>query len=168
MDATKGNIYEILNGNRQFLIPVYQRCYSWDIEQCERLWNDIVEMQKRKRDGHFVGSIVNIAEKAMPTGIQKYMIIDGQQRMTTLTLLFIALREYAIQNPGDTTINARRIDNMLLKNEYESGDDRYKLLLTETDREILIALVEGKPIAENTKSRLLDNYSFFAGKIADR
>lgn len=167
MDATKGNIYEILNGNRQFLIPVYQRCYSWDIEQCERLWNDIVEMQKRKRDGHFVGSIVNIAEKAMPTGIQKYMIIDGQQRMTTLTLLFIALREYAIQNPGDTTINARRIDNMLLKNEYESGDDRYKLLLTETDREILIALVEGKPIAENTKSRLLDNYSFFAGKIAD-
>lgn len=77
MDATKGNIYEILNGNRQFLIPVYQRCYSWDIEQCERLWNDIVEMQKRKRDGHFVGSIVNIAEKAMPTGIQKYMIIDG-------------------------------------------------------------------------------------------
>ena len=62
MDATKGNIYEILNGNRQFLIPVYQRCYSWDIEQCERLWNDIVEMQKRKRDGHFVGSIVNIAD----------------------------------------------------------------------------------------------------------
>ena len=46
MDATKGNIYEILNGNRQFLIPVYQRCYSWDIEQCERLWNDIVEKKK--------------------------------------------------------------------------------------------------------------------------
>lgn len=58
MDATKGNIYSILNGNKQ---------------------------------GHFVGSIVNIAEQAMPTGVQKYMIIDGQQRMATLTLLLIAL-----------------------------------------------------------------------------
>lgn len=51
----------------------------------------------------------------MPTGVQKYMIIDGQQRMTTLTLLLLALRDYAIKNPNDTTINARRIDNMLLK-----------------------------------------------------
>ena len=122
MDARKGNIYEILNGNKQFLTPVYQRYYSWDIEQCTRLWNDIVEMQKRGRTGHFVGSIVNIAEQAMPTGIQKYMIIDGQQRMTTLSLLLLALRDYAIKDPDDATINARRIDSMLLKNEYESGD----------------------------------------------
>ena len=47
MDARKGNIYEILNGNKQFLIPVYQRFYSWDIDQCKRLWNDIVEMQRK-------------------------------------------------------------------------------------------------------------------------
>lgn len=168
MDARKGNIYEILNGNKQFLIPVYQRYYSWDIEQCTRLWNDIVEMQKKGKVGHFVGSIVNIAEQAMPTGVQKYMIIDGQQRMTTLSLLLLALRDYAIKNPDDTTINARRIDNMLLKNEYESGDERYKLLLTETDRDILMRLVEEKPISEDTRSRLLDNYKFFAGKIADK
>lgn len=168
MDARKGNIYEILNGNKQFLIPVYQRYYSWDIEQCKRLWNDIVEMQKKGKVGHFVGSIVNIAEQAMPTGVQKYMIIDGQQRMTTLSLLLLALRDYAINNPEDTTINARRIDNMLLKNEYESGDERYKLLLTETDRDILMRLVEEKPIPEDTRSKLLDNYKFFAGKIADK
>lgn len=49
MDATKGNIYAILNGNKQFLIPVYQRYYSWETEQCSRLWNDIVDMQKRTR-----------------------------------------------------------------------------------------------------------------------
>lgn len=67
MDARKGNIYEILNGNKQFLIPVYQRFYSWDIDQCKRLWNDIVEMQRKGKVGHFVGSIVNIAEQAMPT-----------------------------------------------------------------------------------------------------
>ena len=168
MDARKGNIFEILNGNKQFLIPVYQRYYSWDIEQCRRLWNDIVDMQKRNKAGHFVGSIVNIAAQAMPTGVQKYMIIDGQQRMTTLTLLLLALRDYAIQHPEDTTINSRRIDNMLLKNEYEVGDERYKLLLTETDRDILIRLVESKPIPDGTKSRLIDNYKFFSGKIADR
>ena len=125
-------------------------------------------MQKRNKAGHFVGSIVNIAEQAMPTGVQKYMIIDGQQRMTTLTLLLLALRDYAIQHPEDTTINSRRIDNMLLKNEYEVGDERYKLLLTETDRDILIRLVESKPIPDGTKSRLIDNYKFFSGKIADR
>lgn len=168
MDARKGNIYEILNGNRQFLIPVYQRFYSWDIDQCKRLWNDIVEMQRKGKTGHFVGSIVNIAEQAMPTGVQKYMIIDGQQRMTTLTLLLLALRDYAIKNPSDTTINARRIDNMLLKNEYESGDERYKLLLTETDRDILISLVEKKPISESIRSRLIENYNFFANKLADK
>ena len=168
MDARKGNIYEILNGNKQFLTPVYQRYYSWDIEQCTRLWNDIVEMQKKGRAGHFVGSIVNIAEQAMPTGIQKFMIIDGQQRMTTLSLLLLALRDYAIKDPNDATINARRIDSMLLKNEYESGDERYKLLLTETDRDILIRLVEKMPIPVDTRSKLLDNYKFFAGKIADK
>ena len=115
MDARKGNIYEILNGNKQFLIPVYQRFYSWDIDQCKRLWNDIVEMQRKGKVGHFVGSIVNIAEQAMP-----------------------------------------------------SGDERYKLLLTETDRDILISLVEEKPIAEGTRSRLIENYSFFASKLADK
>lgn len=167
MDARKGNIYEILNGNRQFLIPVYQRCYSWDIEQCKRLWNDIVAMQRNGKSGHFVGSIVNIAEQAMPTGVQKYMIIDGQQRITTLTLLLLALRNYGFKNPENKTINSRRIDNMLLKNEYEIGDERYKLLLTETDRDILVRLVDSKPIADEAKSKLLDTYHFFVGKIAD-
>ena len=146
----------------------YRKVIIGLIEQCKRLWNDIVEMQKKGKAGHFVGSIVNIAEQAMPTGVQKYMIIDGQQRMTTLSLLLLALRDYAINNPEDTTINARRIDNMLLKNEYESGDERYKLLLTETDRDILMRLVEEKPIPDDTRSKLLDNYKFFAGKIADK
>lgn len=161
MDARKGNIYEILNGNKQFLIPVYQRYYSWDVEQCQRLWKDIVDMQKSGKSGHFVGSIVNIAEQAMPTGVQKYMIIDGQQRMTTLTLLLLALRNYAEKNSEVTTINAKRIDNVLLKNEYELGNDRYKLLLTETDREILIALIEKKPFQVLGASKIITNPELF-------
>lgn len=167
MDATKGNIYAILNGNKQFLIPVYQRYYSWDLEQCKRLWDDIVEMQKKNKAGHFVGSIVNIAEQAMPTGVQKFMIIDGQQRMTTLALLLISLRDYAIEHPEDTTINFRRINSMLLKNEYEIGDEQYKLLLTETDRAMLIGLVERNLIQTTSPSRILENYQFFSDRIAD-
>ena len=168
MDARKGNIYEILNGNKQFLIPVYQRFYSWDIEQCRRLWNDIVIMQKEGKQGHFVGSIVNIAEQAMPTGVQKYMIIDGQQRMTTLSLLLLALRDYGLKHPEDQTINARRIDNMLLKNEYESGEERFKLLLTEADKDVLIALVEQKPIQGYDNSRIRINYNFFSKQIESK
>lgn len=167
MDATKGNIYAILNGNKQFLIPVYQRYYSWDLEQCKRLWDDIVEMQKKNKAGHFVGSIVNIAEQAMPTGVQKFMIIDGQQRMTTLALLLISLRDYAIEHPEDTTINFRRINSMLLKNEYEIGDEQYKLLLTETDRAMLIGLVERNLIQTTNSSRILENYQFFSDRIVD-
>ncbi len=79
----------------------------------------------------------------------------------------IALRDYGESHPEDTTINSRRIDNMLLKNEYEEGDERYKLLLTETDRDLLISLVEKKPISDPGLSRILSNYNFFAGKIAD-
>lgn len=167
MDAAKGNIYAILNGNKQFLIPVYQRYYSWDLEQCKRLWDDIVEMQKKNKAGHFVGSIVNIVEQAMPTGVQKFMIVDGQQRMTTLALLLISLRDYAMEHPEDTTINFRRINSMLLKNEYEIGDEQYKLLLTETDRAMLIGLVERNLIQITSSSRILENYQFFSDRIAD-
>lgn len=77
----------------------------------------------------------------------------------------ISLRDYAINHPEDTSINSRRIDSMSLKNEYESGDERYKLLLTENDRDVLIRLVEQKPIADNVVSRLLTNHRFFAEQI---
>ena len=123
-------------------------------------------MQQKHKSGHFVGAIVNIAEQAMPTGVRRYMIIDGQQRITTLTLLMIALRDYAKNHPDDRSVNEKRIDNMLLKNEYESGDDRYKLILTESDRKILIDLIESKPVIGNYEnSRLITNYKFFENKI---
>ncbi|HWQ72010.1 MAG TPA: DUF262 and DUF1524 domain-containing protein [Desulfitobacteriaceae bacterium] len=167
MDAVKGNVYQILNGAKQFVIPVYQRTYSWEKEQCQRLWADIVAMQKDRRDGHFVGSIVNIAEKDMPVGVQKFMIIDGQQRLTTLTLLLIALRNYATEHK-DEGVNANKITDTLLLNTYESGDERYKLLLTQTDRDFLVKLIEGSPISDGTKSRILDNHAFFAAQIAKK
>ena len=95
MDIEKGNIYNLLNGQCQYIIPVYQRKYSWLAEvHCARLWNDIVKMEKGHKKHHFVGSIVSIAEKKALMGVQKQLIIDGQQRMTTLSILMIALRDF--------------------------------------------------------------------------
>ena len=90
MDIAKGSIYELLNGKYQYIVPVYQRKYSWLKEkQCERLWNDIVKMEQSGKKHHFVGSIVNISDCNAPMGIHKYLVIDGQQRMTTLTILML-------------------------------------------------------------------------------
>ncbi|MBU3157841.1 DUF262 and DUF1524 domain-containing protein [Clostridium estertheticum] len=168
MDAIKGNINSILNGAKQFIIPVYQRKYSWEQEQCQRLWDDIVEMQQQSRTGHFVGSIVNIAEQAMPTGIQKFMIIDGQQRMTTLTLLLIALRDFGFEHIEDKSINPKEINGMCIQNDYATGEGKYKMLLTQTDRPALIKLIERSPLDGINASRIIDNYKFFVGKIAEQ
>lgn len=163
MDADKGNIYKLLNGDKQYLIPVYQRLYSWEESQCSRLWNDIVVMQKENRQGHFLGSIVCIAEKTSPTGVQKYMVIDGQQRLTTLTLVLIALRDSL---KDDSEIKPEKLNLSFLINQFESGEEKYKLLLTEEDKNVLISLIEKKPILEGTKSKLLNSYNYFKSKIA--
>ncbi|MCL2323893.1 MAG: DUF262 and DUF1524 domain-containing protein [Oscillospiraceae bacterium] len=165
MEAIKSNVYQILDGKKQFVIPVYQRMYSWEKDQCERLWIDIIAMQKTGREGHFVGSIVNIGEKVQPTGVQKFMIIDGQQRLTTLTLLLIALRDYIKSHSDVVDVNAQEITDTLLINMYASGDDRYKMYLTQNDRNALIKLIEHSPIEDGIKSRLLENYDFFTQQV---
>ncbi|WP_409969201.1 DUF262 and DUF1524 domain-containing protein [Bengtsoniella intestinalis] len=168
MDAKKGNIFEVLNSDRQFIIPVYQRIYSWEISQCKKLWQDIVDMQKKGRVGHFVGSIVNIAEQVMPTGVQKYMIIDGQQRMATLTILLVALRDYVAENQDSATLNSNMITDKYLKNTYQQGDDNYKLLLTKADRDTLIELIDKIPNANKDSKKIIDNYDFFKSKIESK
>ena len=162
MDATKSNIFSLLNGQIQYLVPVYQRLYSWEIEQCQCLWDDILAMQNENREGHFLGSIVCIAEKTSPNGVQKYMVIDGQQRLTTLTLALIALRDTVKDDSG---INKEEINISYLINQFKEGEEKYKLLLTEEDREVLIALIEKKPIPEGTVSKVLNSYNFFKSKI---
>lgn len=164
MNAFKSNIYKYLGGTCQYLIPLYQRTYSWEKEQCARLWNDIVKLHKTHRDGHFVGSIVRIDEDSA-AGSTLAMIIDGQQRLTTLTLLLVALRDYAASN-ADCGVNPNKITDTLLLNQYETGNAKYKLLLTQSDRDALIKKIEGAPIPDNLKSRVLDNYGFFYGQIA--
>jgi len=165
MLATPGNIYQILDGNRQYIIPVYQRTYSWEREQCEQLWKDIAKMQKNSRTGHFIGSVVNVTEQAMPIGIQQFMIIDGQQRLTTLSLLLIALRDYACEHLDNTEINEQEITNTLLVNPFKGGDEKYKLFLTQGDRDAFMKLIERSPLGDSVRSRLLDNYAYFKEQI---
>ena len=164
MNAFKSNIYKYLGGTCQYLIPLYQRTYSWEREQCARLWSDIINLHKTHREGHFVGSIVRIDE-ASAAGSTLAMIIDGQQRLTTLTLLLVALRDYASANTA-CGVNPNKITDTLLLNQYETGNAKYKLLLTQSDRDSLIKKIEGAPIPDALKSRVLDNYGFFSGQIA--
>lgn len=165
MDARKANIYKFLSGDKQYIIPVYQRIYSWKIEECKRLWFDIVDMQKKNKNGHFVGSIVSITENDSPSDMSKFTIIDGQQRITTLMLLLLALRDYAFIHREEKSINWKKINNSFLKNPDEDDDSQYKLLLTETDKDILISLIEKRPIDENLNSRLISNYNYFFSNI---
>lgn len=165
MDVRKANIYKFLSGDKQYIIPVYQRIYSWEIEECKRLWFDIVDMQKKNKNGHFVGSIVSITENDSPSDMSKFTIIDGQQRITTLMLLLLALRDYAFIHREEKSINWKKINNSFLKNPDEDDDSQYKLLLTETDKDILISLIEKRPIDENLNSRLISNYNYFFSNI---
>lgn len=161
MDVEKGSIYVLLNRQNQYIIPVYQRKYSWrKEEQCARLWRDIVAMEQQNKQ-HFVGSIVSVAEQSTLMGVQKCLIIDGQQRMTTLTLLMIALRDYLLEQGQPDTIT-----DLILKNHGRTGYEAYKLLLTEQDRDVMICLIERRPVdVENTNSRIYQNYLYFRERV---
>lgn len=167
MDIEKGSIYNLLNGQCQYIIPVYQRKYSWLADvQCARLWDDIVKMEKGHKKHHFVGSIVSIAEKKALMGVQKQLIIDGQQRMTTLSILMIALRDYLKEQGAGEEVD-EDITNMVLKNPSRKGDDAYKMLLTDNDRDVMIKLVDGMKISENEESLIYANYLYFKKKVAE-
>ena len=173
---TKTNLKEMIEliQKQELLLPDFQRGFVWDIEMQQRLVasvltkmpiGSILVLEADTED--FGCRILGRKDEVDTSGGNRNVnvLLDGQQRMTTLTLLLIALRDYSIDHPEDISINFRRIDNMLLKNEYEKGDERYKLLLTENDRDILINLIERKPISENIVSRLLTNHSFFVEQI---
>src|SRR5438128_6700637 len=92
MKAQENQFLTFLNGKKQFIIHIYQRTYSWTREQCEQLWNDIVRTATDEGTTHFIGSIVYIQHGLfMAGGVMPLLVIDGQQRLTTLSLLLIAL-----------------------------------------------------------------------------
>ena len=165
MDAGNVNLLKFLEDARQFIIPIYQRKYSWTSTQCEQLWHDILRAGKAKDNaGHFLGTVVYIANNDAHNA--PLLIIDGQQRITTLTLLLLALaKTVGTKEPYDG-FSARKIFNYYLVNEYEDGDRHNRLLLTETDRDTLLALVNGTPLPVAGSERILENYHYFQTQLA--
>jgi len=167
MEAAEAKIQKVLEGTKQFLVPHYQRPYSWTADQWKTLWRDVLELlEDPESKPHFLGSIVTSPAKSVPEGVEKRLLIDGQQRLTTLLILLTLIRDLA-RAKGVTKL-ADRIDD-LVTNRHEDGQDHYKLLptqsedATESDREAFVRLVNDSPSA--TKSGIRAAYEFFAAQL---
>lgn len=169
MKASEANLVQFLSGKQQFIIPIYQRTYSWTLAQCNQLWNDIIRVATNKEiPGHFVGSIVYIQKGIyQSTAIPQLLVIDGQQRLTTISILLAALGQEIKKSGKDLKISERKIQNYYLLNNDEENDLRYKLLLTQSDRDTLIRLAEGHEFPDQASQRVIENYEFFTKQIKE-
>lgn len=169
MKASEANFLQFLAGKHQFIIPIYQRTYSWTNSQCTQLWNDIVRVATNPQiPGHFVGSIVYIQKGIyQSTAIPQLLVIDGQQRLTTLSILLAALGQAIKQSGRDLKITEKKIQNYYLLNNEEEDELRYKLLLTHSDKETLMRLVEGNDFPSTASQRVVENFQFFVKQIQD-
>lgn len=171
MKATSANLLSIIKGPRQFVIPIYQRTYSWHQVQCEQLFQDILRVSSNEHgsadsQGHFLGSVVYFQESIHTVSdVPRLLVIDGQQRLTTITLLITALAEFISDHTGLLETNATKLKNYYLFNAEEEGGLRYKLLLTRRDKQTLIELLGGIMPSEPASQRVLENYQFFKSKI---
>ncbi|WOF15411.1 DUF262 domain-containing protein [Methanoplanus sp. FWC-SCC4] len=167
MKAKETQLLKFLKIPNQYIIPLYQRTYSWSEKQCAQLWDDILRAGKDKSiKGHFIGSVVYI-EKGLynTTDIPQMLVIDGQQRLTTISLLIAALGQ-AIKDRDDITeISQRRLNYYYLYNIEEEGELRYKLLLTQNDKESLKKILDENKLPKNPSESIVKNFEFFKDKI---
>ena len=164
MKATEARVLDFLRKSPQFVIPIYQRTYSWTERECRQLWEDIARCGENDNIAvHFIGSIVYIEEGLSQVSHQApLMVIDGQQRLTTITLLLAALaRMVADKEEPFDGFSERKIKNYYLVNPEEDGDRHFKLLLSQTDKETLMALVEGTELPKEASLRVSENFDFF-------
>jgi uncharacterized protein with ParB-like and HNH nuclease domain/predicted transport protein len=170
MKAAESQFLPFLNGKKQFVIPLYQRTYSWTREQCEQLWNDIVQATTYTgREGHFIGSIVYAQQEAslIAATIPRYLVIDGQQRLTTLSLFLVALAQAVRESATSQEISHEEISDSYLVNTHGKGELHYKLMLTQSDKEKLIEIIDHpeRVTPSTLSSRLEENYLFFVERI---
>ncbi|WQW82799.1 DUF262 and DUF1524 domain-containing protein [Helicobacter pylori] len=149
---------------KQFVIPIYQRVYSWEKEQCKQLWDDIIKTGGNDQiEGHFIGSIVFVHDGIYTTNYNELLIIDGQQRLTTITLLLITLRNYL--NDEDEFLekfSRQKIQNRYLINSDEKGDKKFKLILSEPDKDTLLFLIdENKRKPSEPSLKIVENFKLF-------
>lgn len=173
MKATEAKFLDFLKKSPQFVIPIYQRTYSWTERECRQLWDDILRTgSNEKLSAHFVGSIVYI-EKGLSnlTSQEPLLVIDGQQRLTTLTLILAALAkaldgfEENQREPVDG-FSPRKLRSYYLLNPVEEGERHFKLLLSQTDKDSLIAIVGNGVQPSDPSLRITENFELFESLIA--
>ena len=167
MKATEVDFLGFLKKSTQFLVPIYQRNYSWTNKECTQLWDDI--WRAGSDDAikvHFIGSVVYIEEGLSQVSHHSpHLVIDGQQRLTTVTLLLTALAEALGDEEPIDGFSARKIRHYYLLNSEETGNRHYKLLLSETDRDTLIALIGGEELPAEPSLRIVQSYRLFKNLI---
>ena len=167
MKATEAKFLDFLKKSPQFVIPIYQRTYSWTERECRHLWDDIVRTGSNDAiSAHFVGSIVYIEKGLYQVSSQSpLLVIDGQQRLTTVTLILEALaRQLGDSEPVDG-FSAKKLRSYYLLNPLEEGERGFKLLLTQTDKASLLALVQQKVQPTDQSLRVTENFAFFEEQV---
>lgn len=169
MKAAEANFLKFLKKSDQLEIPIYQRTYSWTRQECLQLWSDVVRASHEEVEGHFIGSIVYIDTGIYRvTGVNAIEVIDGQQRLTTISLLLLALTR-AMETAGDGyagTAKKLMKDYLLQEEDVEAGkDERYKMLLTKGDRDTFMCLTDGREIDVTKAPRLVETYNLFTEQL---
>ncbi len=155
------------NQNNQFVIPIYQRLYSWKKEQCKQLWDDIIKIGGNdKMNGHFIGSI--LYSRFDGTHSSPLFIIDGQQRLTTITLLFIALRDHLSEEVKILEKFSRKEIESYLINNNKDGDKKFRLILSESDKDTLLFLIDkNKRKPSEPSVKIVENFELFEKWISE-
>jgi uncharacterized protein with ParB-like and HNH nuclease domain/predicted transport protein len=169
MKATEAQLLGFIKKSPQFVIPIYQRTYSWTEKECRQLWDDIVRSgSNEKIHVHFIGSIVYIESGLSQVSHQApLLVIDGQQRLTTVTLLLAALADAMGDTEPFEGFSQRKLRNYYLLNPEETGDRHFKLLLSQTDKSSLTAVVAGTEQPHEPSIRVTENYGHFKRWITE-
>lgn len=168
MKAQDLQFTRLLEGSKQFIIPIFQRTYSWEEAHCRQLWEDIIRIGSHAElNSHFIGSAVYIPEDDTSAAISRWLVIDGQQRITTITLLLLAFKNRLETEEVESPVVAKQVEDYYLKNPYGKGELAYKMLLTKTDKDTLIALIDGKRPTESLSHRIQENFELFTKWMAD-
>lgn len=167
MKAVEAKLLSFLKKSPQFVIPIYQRTYSWGIKECEQLWDDILRTGSNKDiTAHFVGSIVYVEKGLYNVSTQSpLLVIDGQQRLTTVMLIIEALARTVSGTEPAEGFTAQKLREYYLINPLEEGDKKFKLILSETDKDSLISLLENKSLPKNVSMRIDENFKYFIERI---
>lgn len=167
MKATEAKLLDFLKKSPQFVIPIYQRTYSWTEKECRQLWDDIVRTGADDRvTVHFLGSIVYIdkADSNVSTW-EPLLVIDGQQRLTTVTLIIAALAKALGDTEPVDGFTAAMLRGYYLQNPLEKGERQFKLILSQTDKTSLTAIVGDHEQPKEYSLRVTQNFKLFEGLI---